>query len=371
MSIVNKGDTHYLMNVFLDKDVSPLMGWSISHGLPFAFDNRFNFTDDPSKADIVPLLYRWSDEERNEQTRYFKTLFKTTKPVIVLDLFHDTESDSTNRFLDYKQIYKNSLIVSTYFNTPNKRAVFYDFLWNRTKGAYNFGYMDKEFLKHSTWLLNLDLNIFTLTYSKNITNIIMCPNRAYYGKLDTDGRLFYRTLLHKFFENDVNVLLSDPDNNRILQTANWKDEYQGTLADGGRYAPIDPELYNKSLVSVYVESVAVNTFNKSITEKTWEPLLKGHFILPFAAQGIIFELRKRGFLFPNFIDYTYDTFVDDNERWKGFVKELEKLQKLSIEQATNLYENNKHIIEHNIELFRTIPYDSLYDTICQNHLTFS
>ena len=354
------------MKVYVE-DNSPLLNNGLGHTLPFAFDKRWSFTSNPQEADIVPLLHFYG-KDADEQYEYFKQKFDLDTRVVLLSLFHDSEDDDPNRFKWYLKRYNNITILSTAYNKPYKHVLYYDFLWNRTKGLYGFDYLDVRKVKQSPWLWRYSLDIFSLKQGpKHILYNIICPNRAYYGKLETVNRLEYRKQLHDIVKQNRwrNVLISDPDNGNVFITDNWDPKYKNTIQEGGTYAPIANAYYQQSLVSAYVESVAIGHPNivKTITEKTWEPLLKGHFILPFAAPGIIQELKRRGFKFPDFIDYDYASYTDDAKRWEGFLTQFRKIQSLSLDQLNTLYDDNVHILDHNRSLFKTLPYDDLYEKL--------
>lgn len=357
------------MRVYVGNKFSPLMLDGPTHALPFAFDRRWTFTSRAEEADIVPLLAQHSEDERKEQHSYFSKLFPQNTKVVVMSLFHDSEEESTQRWDSYFDYFENCKVLTTIYNHPSPKYIFYDFLWNRTKAYYSKGYGYQRWLESSVWTRDFNLNIFQLNISKNIKYNILCPNRAYYNQLETVNRLDYRSRLHQAKNQNKwnNVLVSDPDNGIIFKTDNWQQKYSKVIESGGNYAPIACSYYNESFLSAYVESIATWGHNtnvmKSITEKTWEPLLKGHFILPFAAPGIIQELKRRGFRFPDFINYDYADITDDEMRWAHFMIQFEKIQRLNINQLNTLYNDNIDIIEHNRSLFDTIPYDSLYDKL--------
>lgn len=354
------------MKVYVENN-SPLLNNSQGHVFPFAFDSRWIFTTNPNEADIVPLLHLHGIEAE-EQRQYFLDRFSDNTRVLVLSLFHDSDDEDKNRFLYYIKTYKNIAIVSTAYNSPYNNVKFYDFLWNRTKGLYGNGTIIKSRVENSPWLKDFSLDIFTNEYDdKNIKYNILCPNRAYYNKMPSIVRLYYRKELHDIVKSKQwhNVLISDPDNGSTFVTNNWKPHYKEIIEKGGTYAPIANKYYQESFISAYVESVvgAHPNIVKTITEKTWEPLLKGHFILPFAAPGIIQELKQRGFKFPDFINYDYADYTNDEVRWQEFLVQFRKIQKLTIDEINMLYKDNLDIINHNCNLFKTLPYDSLYDKI--------
>lgn len=356
------------MKVFIDKEISPLLNDAPSHAMPFAFDQRWKFTSIPEEADFVPLLHLYGTEAE-AQYKYFIDRFEISKPVVVLALFHDHEDNDLYRFTEsYVNKYQNVTVLNTAYNSPYKGAIFYDMLFNRSKGLHGFGDINVSQIKKSSWIRGFDLDIFLLNdISKNIKYNILCPNRAYYNSMVQEKRLKVRSQLHQLFASKKwrNVKVSNPDLNTVFKTNNWKNSYNIALRNGGVYAPIADTYYNESFVSVYVESVAMNNENivKTITEKTWEPLIKGNFILPYAAPGLIDELKRRGFLFPDFINYDYCNYTNDDSRYEAFVKEIQKIQKLNIDDVNRLYNDNKHIIKHNRKLFETLPYDSLYDKL--------
>ena len=121
--------------------------------------------------------------------------------------------------------------------------------------------------------------------------------------------------------------------------------------------------YNSSYISIYVETVTTGTYTKTITEKTWDPLIKGHFILPYGYSGLIKDIESYGFILPKWIDYSYDQELNDDRRWKKYEKSVENILSKSLEQIDELYQKDKKILEHNRSVFFSRPYDSLYEKI--------
>ena len=104
-------------------------------------------------------------------------------------------------------------------------------------------------------------------------------------------------------------------------------------------------------------------FTPTITEKTWDPLIKGHFILPYRYSGLISDIREYGFILPDWIDYEYDQILDDTARWQMFAQSVDKLLSKSITELQWLFDKHKPILEHNRDLFFMRPYDTLHDKI--------
>jgi hypothetical protein len=138
------------------------------------------------------------------------------------------------------------------------------------------------------------------------------------------------------------------------------------LKDGGWY-PVANRYYQTTFYSIYCETIpgmAEHSYPyKSITEKTWDPLIKGHFILPFGYQGLVDHIRSYGFKLPDWIDYSYDYIENDDLRFEAFIKSAEKLLEYSIYDLQRFHEKDRDMLLHNRRLFWEKPYDSLYDKV--------
>jgi len=131
---------------------------------------------------------------------------------------------------------------------------------------------------------------------------------------------------------------------------------QGVSLDNktGAFTPVSNNFYLDSYFSVYAESNCTDTNLIHITEKTFEPLLKGHFILPFSNPGTIKRIQDLGFLLPDFIDYSYDLELDPDRRFELFKLEFLRLLNLNLDQ---LYKEHKELLIHNQQCLHTICYD--------------
>ena len=120
--------------------------------------------------------------------------------------------------------------------------------------------------------------------------------------------------------------------------------------------PPHNEYYKNTFVSIYGETIEQGN-SIAVTEKTYDPLIKGHFILPFSTSGFIKFLKIKGFRFPNFIDYTYDNIVDNDARYLAYEKEIDRLLNMSLNEWKYHWNNNLNLIEYNQQLFRQTAYD--------------
>jgi len=120
-------------------------------------------------------------------------------------------------------------------------------------------------------------------------------------------------------------------------------------------APPHHAYYTDTFVSFYTECVEWGS-TVAISEKTFRPLIMGHFILPFSCPGIIDRLKRfYGFRFPDFIDYGYDEEANNDRRFGLYLAEIDRL--MSLQNWHNLWNDNRDIIFHNQKIFESRPYD--------------
>jgi hypothetical protein len=119
------------------------------------------------------------------------------------------------------------------------------------------------------------------------------------------------------------------------------------------FKPIDNSFYNDSYFSIYVESNYDRKNLIHLTEKTYDPLIKGHMILPVTNPGAIAYLRTKGFEFPDEIDYSFDTILNQQHRLDAIIKEF----KLLLDSARSVYMANADKIKHNQHVFSEKKYD--------------
>lgn len=294
-------------------------------------------------------------------------------------LFHIWHVDNKIRDKDHyrwiRNIFKEYLpneLAMVHMNFANDEEIQYDFMWNRQKLYFtNYNYID---LKNRTYTHNSDANIFQLAPIEKISiqkNIeikhFLSPIRTYSGF--THPRLEYRKKLKDILiKNSSKCYYSDTESGNMLTCEN--DILPFRLQKGGWY-PIANKFYNTTILSTYIETIT-GTYDtdeykdvkyKLITEKTYDPLIKGHFILPFAYTGFIEHLKTYGFLLPDWIDYSYDSIENDEERFVAFTKSLENLLEYSIADLLEFFNKDYYILEHNREVFWERPYDSLYQKV--------
>lgn len=99
--------------------------------------------------------------------------------------------------------------------------------------------------------------------------------------------------------------------------------------------PIHNSYYINSVVSIYREQNVLTSVDQyyQLTERTWEPLIKSHFILPYGPTGMMSLLAEHyDIQLPDWINYSYDQIENDIVRWAEYQKEVRRLLALGNEQ---------------------------------------
>ena len=96
-----------------------------------------------------------------------------------------------------------------------------------------------------------------------------------------------------------------------------------------------------------------------ITEKTYDPLIKGHFILPFGTYDLVSKIIEIGFKLPAFINYDYDQINDSNLRFQAYSKEVRRIMRFSKQRWYLLWRENLDLIKYNQRLFYILDYQIL------------
>lgn len=271
------------------------------------------------------------------------TVSSTYNTVIFYDLVNtgDYEHSKFCEFIsNFNHPHKIYLTVNqcSTLQLADVEIVHWDFMWNRIKSYYTVAIPENLALHHYAGPGKYELPVIDFDTIRSGVFLSMC------------GREFgYRTNLYNLVAG-LNGYVSNRSRGITLGSVE------------GAFQPPPNNYYADSYFSVYVESNWVRTDLMHITEKTFEPLIKGHFILPFSNPGTIQRLRDMGFRFPEFIDYRYDTELDVARRFNMLQIEFARL--LNLDWPT-LYMEHKDMLLHNQNCINTIPLDTrilkLYD----------
>lgn len=348
-----------MLKVF--SDFNDVRGDLVRCSLPFDLEkDRWEFTDTFSEADIV--LYRYYP------LPHLPTQVLPHQIILGLALFHvDTEFGTRvwnfnvkTRFLG---ISDRCFVVHTNLKTLDPLNPGYDMMFNRQK-AYFTDYDLVATVPNRVWTREATPEIYALNdLTKKVTDKkFLSPMRVYHN----DPRMIRRRRLYEILEGK-NGFLSNTEHTIMfesngMETAS-KDHHMYDTSDGVWY-PIADTYYERSYVSIYVETVVTGTKISAVTEKTFDPLIKGNFILPFGHYNMVQFLKDHyGFRFPDWIDYSYDEIVDDDLRFAAYERSINQLLSFSLAELHALWQKDFDIIEHNRNVFLTRPYDTLYDKV--------
>jgi hypothetical protein len=108
------------------------------------------------------------------------------------------------------------------------------------------------------------------------------------------------------------------------------------------------KLYEDSYFSLVSETCFFDGVGRFLTEKTFKPIVYQHPFVLIAPPGSLEFLKELGYkTFHPFIDETYDTIVDNNERMKLILKETERLSNLTQEELFKFIDQVKPITKFN------------------------
>jgi hypothetical protein len=176
---------------------------------------------------------------------------------------------------------------------------------------------------------------------KKIKNELYSP----YSILSKESKyLIYHTLLP-----NPPVLIIDA--NITIGTLSANDDLE-TLSLGLFHVVTETIFYDKKL---------------HLTEKIFKPIVARRPFLLVAAPGNLAYLKSYGFrTFDRWIDESYDSEQDSDQRLVKIVNELDKLCKLSESELMQMYQDMQDILEYNFQWFYTGFREHITDELVDN-----
>ena len=293
----------------------------------------------PNRYYFFPLVDHYYVSHEGDWLERTTIAAKSAEVVVFYDLvnLNDEVFDSyikTVQEFDHPNKVYLTVNQSKLLHIPGVKIVQWDFMWNRTKSYYIENISAKLTLHQYSWDR---YHLFDINFDK--------PRSRKFISLKGRELGPYRESLYQHVCNYS-------DQGYISNRA--KGIFLESNPVSGVYTPIPIRFYQDSYFSVYVESNVTTTNLMHLTEKTFEPLIKGHFILPLTNPGAIDRLKDLGFEFPKFIDYKPTQYSSTQDRLSWVKTELNRL--LSIDLA-DAYNESRDLLLHNQECIHTIPYD--------------
>ena len=310
--------------------------------------------DRDGPVDIL-LTYPWyrQDEAKQLQAQYQYGI------AVELDLWHGFENCLAKFNKDYN--YNNNVYLITNsgndITVDNPNMISLDFSFNRLKAYYS------QFPFSPGWIPHYYNGPYSyivprLFDGSNKRKIFVAPNSTINAREDhlvrsriAVAQLIRQHYYHLGYLSDY----SEQHPNDYLHS-HWVFPTT-TDVDLIRSRPIDPTkvaygvpphnaYYNNTFISIYGETMESGT-TQCVTEKTYDPLIKGHFILPFSTPYFCNILRGRGILLPDFIDYSYDDVEDFDQRLDMWLAEVGRLLSMPIEHWRAMYTKNFDLLYAN------------------------
>ncbi len=340
--------------------------YSIDLYILFNNQNVFEFVSDIEQADIVAMMFPTAGAPSDQMEQQINAALHSTKfnknqiIVNITYVMHIDEIVTNRRALkDFSTAFDNANIPCkvvhlhtdiTLRDDPNniKNFVYTDFLFNRSHTLhfnnelisanwhkivkrnhwYNYksaddnrafpNYLfeitpDEEIIPTLDRFLKYTSGMYELT-----PKIFVAPNNSRRGIVEglPITRSEIRKQLNKFLY-DYQGYIGDVSQGTVLvsqQHFHGNNLFDVLGINGWGFSPPHNDYYNTSTLSIYAETIMYHERHRTqcITEKTFTPLCKAHFILPFGAPGTVATLKDEyGFKFPDWIDYSYDNIGID------------------------------------------------------------
>lgn len=387
--------TNTRLKLYHDK-FNPYWGWELPQKQPVPYygnmdlfaiieSNKWEFTDVVSEADVIPVCLAHPYDDPISYKHLYGKDFNENQVILSLNLWQvDSHMNPSwyrsHDHMSIRNMHDKVIIVHCNLNDDciDPRYVCHDIMWNRQK-YFMCDNPDPICFNNKYWMGNSKKEFYTYgPIAKELTEDskkILCLNRIYTFENHFIPHRKARTDLANCVESFDSIYLSNPNLGIFLGPNGWDEEFNSKKTSGSWY-PVADQYYNTSYVNVYVESMVDSgecSVGELITvsEKTFDPLIKGNFILPFSTCNFVELLTKYyGFKFPDWIDYSYEKYEDFDQRLYYFLEEVKRINTLPIEKLHEYYLRDKYILEHNRQVFIDRPYDSLHDKVlhCMNLL---
>lgn len=284
-------------------------------------------------------FYPLNDHYNTHQSGWKETadrLAADARAVVFYDLVNTGDYEHSvfcNFVTEYSHPNKFYLTVN---QSPNLKVddvtvMRWDFMWNRFKAYYTEQIPESLFLHHYAYQ---QYQLPELDFINERTKLFM----------SLTGREFaWRTKLYEEVSKYDGYI-----SNRS------KGIYLESEPVAGAFSPVPNTFYMDSYISIFVESNCTQSNLVHLTEKTFDPLVKGHIILPFANPGSLRRVRDLGFQLAPFVDYSYDSIIDPMERFDALLVQFRRLLNMDI---AKLYNDYQDIFLHNQRCINGIPYD--------------
>jgi hypothetical protein len=341
--------------------IGPFTG--MPHSLAFEQCKQFEIVEESEQADIIIIVGNHPD------LTALRSIVRPHHVLVLLEIFHmdhhmSYEYYSTCAKAFFTPLTKKVLVVHTNLSIRNNpMMVFYDHMIDRQK-LYCTEYDENLRLNGRVWTYGCTKEMFELRpINKTRFKKFLGLMRVYHpGPADSEPspRMGYRTIIKKLLSDSGDAFVSDSNASAAFLPHGATPGILDTICSKtrGSWFPVSYVYYDSSVVSVYTETLVHNMHGKAsmVTEKSLDPLLRGNFILPFGYTGLIKDILAYGFRLPQWIDYSYDSIEDNEERFAAYLSSLNNLIGIPAETMYQYGLSDYDILKHNREVVYNTPF---------------
>ena len=296
--------------------------------------------------------------------------YKDTKILIILEKLCEKNNWPKTKFIikHTNPLQKKSTWPALIYQ--ESMPSFFTLMSNKFESNKSINYYFGSYVVNSSWP-RLWLSSYLYCNHKNIvdqTFIRSLNNPSHAINLDIDNMLFNFSSVKKIDEIDLQQIFKFLDVLPIIKNNKYNledlaDPHFSAVTENG--LAIDNEIlswYDKIFIDIICE-----TFYSGevfyLTEKTARPLLTKTPFIIFGPANFLKNLRKLGFqTFNKFWSEEYDNF-SGVLRVLAMKKLIKNLSALTFNQLNKLYNDMKHILEHNHGVYKELKSKSIIDRL--------
>jgi hypothetical protein len=304
------------------------------------------------------------DIKKFEITHDLDEFISSNKKFKVSFLFH-YESEPN---VDLYHLNKHSNLIFYFVDHPNwmnhiNLEMFDKIIWI-LPGKYVKTYETKN-LFWNAWMLGLANGYSTNVGKYNLINDISSDkSKSKYfdcllGSQRSHRDLVFELIPKELLEDKIILTYAGHSENPTY----WHDDENklGDIAlftntEIANYNHVPIQLYNHTAYTMVSETVSEKDLIL-VSEKIAKPILAKRLFVVFSSPGYLNFLKELGFrTFDNVIDETYDSIVDEKER---FTAAMDQVVFLCNQDQDKILAQIQSIVEHNFNLLTSTNYDKL------------
>ena len=304
-----------LLHGWMQKYSVPLDNVLITCGAAPVTENIVKYIDHCNALDAIPFNVRFQNSYENQAAN----VFLLTK-VEFYDQFDSTPRLKQKVFLSFN---KNTRLHRLYLASEMIRR----------------NLVDKAFVSMYLDYTNFDPDVYLMYLLNGIETFFPKNHKRVTDILRTTKHLFPMVLNY----DDEEITPMDIINN----VTHFNESY---------FSLVTETKFLRDLPGIQDTQMDCHLFS----EKTYKPILARHPFILMSRPGSLAALRQRGYkTFHPYIDESYDSIVDDEDRIEAIIDEVERLSKFTDEEWLAWQADIQHIVEHNFNNLKDFKFVTL------------